>query len=81
MSSHGRLDVYLHWDVSAPGYIPVLSGDVVVVAPDGRFAASDWTHSDEHVWVLLRPGEYGVLVMTYVPASLPFQVNTEFRPQ
>jgi len=81
VSSDGRLDVYLHWDVSAPGYNPALSGEVVVVAPDGHFASSDWTHSDEHAWVLLRPGEYGVLVMTYVPASLPFQIKTEFRPQ
>ena len=23
----------------------------------------------------------GVVVMTYVPASLPFQIKTEFRPQ
>ena len=78
-STRGRLDVHLRWDVSAPGYVPTLSGDVVMVAPDGHFADSDWTHGEEHLWVSVRPGEYGVLVMSYVPASLPFQLSTEFR--
>src|SRR5262245_10195999 len=78
-STRGRLDVHLRWDVSAPGYVSSLSGDVVIVAPDGHFADSDWTHGEEHLWVSVRPGEYGVLVMSYVPASLPFQLSTEFR--
>ena len=61
--------------------MPSLSGGMVIVAPDGRFAASDWTHTEEQVNVLLRRGDYGVLVMNYVPARLPFQIRTEFRPQ
>lgn len=79
VSSDGRLDVFLKWDVTATGFDPLLSGDVIIVAPNGRFAASDWTHGEEHVYVLLRAGEYGVLVMNYVPVSLPFQLRTEFR--
>ena len=79
-STRGRLDVHLRWDVSAPGYVPTLSGDVVMVAPDGHFADSDWTHGEEHLWVSVRPGEYGVLVMSYVPARLPFELSTSFRP-
>jgi hypothetical protein len=79
--SDGRLDVYLRWDTSAPGFVPSLSGDVVIVAPNGRFATSDWTHTEEHVYVLLRRGDYGVLVMNYVPASLPFQIRAELHPQ
>jgi len=59
--------------------VPSLSGDVVVVAPDGHFASSDWTHEDEQLWVSVQPGGYAVLVMSYVPASLPFQISTEFH--
>jgi hypothetical protein len=78
-SAGGRLDVHLRWDASAPGYVSTLSGDVVAVAPDGHFADSDWTHEEEHLWVSVRSGEYGLLVMSYVPARLPFQLSTEFR--
>jgi len=77
--SEGRLDAFLRWDDAAPGFDPTLSGDVVLVAPNGRFTASDWQHADEHIFAFVQPGEYGVLVMSYVPASLPFQIRTEFR--
>jgi hypothetical protein len=78
--SDGQLDAFLRWDGSAPGFDPSLAGDVVLVAPDGRFATSGWQHTDEHISVLVQPGDYGVLVMSYVPASLPFQIRTELRP-
>jgi hypothetical protein len=77
--SDGWLAAFLRWDPSAPGFDPSLSGDVVLVAPDGRFAASDWQHTEESIDALVHPGEYGVLVMSYVPATLPFQIRVELR--
>jgi hypothetical protein len=81
ITSIGWLDAFLRWDSSAPGFDPSLSGDVVLVAPSGRFTASDWRHTEEHVFALVEPGDYGVLVMSYVPVSLPFQIKVERRPQ
>ena len=81
ITSIGWLDAFLRWDSSAPGFDPFLSGDVVLVAPSGRFTASDWRHTEEHVFALVEPGDYGVLVMSYVPVSLPFQIKVERRPQ
>ena len=81
VDSNGWLDVFLRWDASAPGFDPTLSGDVVLVAPNGQFTASDWQHTEEHAYARVRPGSYGVLVMSYVPASLPFQIRAELRPE
>jgi hypothetical protein len=53
----------------------------VLVAPSGRFTASDWRHTEERISALVEPGDYGVLVMSYVPVSLPFQIKVERRPQ
>ena len=75
----GRLDAFLRWDTSADGFDASLSGEVVLVAPSGRFAASDWGHTEEHILALVEPGDYGVLVMAYVPASLPFEIRVSFR--
>ena len=52
-----------------------------MVAPNGRFAASDWQHTEEHVFVWVEPGDYGVLVMNYAPASLPFRLRVEVSPR
>jgi hypothetical protein len=79
--SDGGLHAFVRWDTSAPGFDPSLSGDVVLVAPDGRFTASGWQHAEEHIYGLVQPGDYGVLVMSYVPANLPFQIRTELRPR
>ena len=79
--SDGWLDASLRWDTTAPGFDPSLSGDVVLVAPSGRFTASDWRHTEEQISALVEPGDYGVLVMSYVPVSLPFQIKLELRPQ
>ena len=76
----GTLDTFLHWDASAPGFAINLAGDVVLVKPSGQFAASDWLQTDVHVAVRVEPGDYGVLVMTYVPASLPFQIRIGLTP-
>ena len=76
----GRLDVFLRWDPSAPGFDPTLIGDAVLIAPDGRFNASPSLQVDEHTWALVDPGSYGVLVMSYVDTNLPFQIRTEFVP-
>jgi hypothetical protein len=76
----GTLETFLHWDASAPGFDINLAGDVVLVKPSGQFADSDWLQTDVHVAVRVEPGDYGVLVMTYVPASLPFQIRTELTP-
>jgi hypothetical protein len=80
VSNSGWLDASLLWDPTAPGFDASLSGDVVLVAPDGRFADSDWQHTEEHISVSVEPGDYGVLVMSYVPASVPFQIRIQLRP-
>ena len=80
MSADGWLNAFLLWDIAARGFDPSLAGEVVLVAPSGYFAASDWKNTDAHVFARVQPGNYGVLVMSYVPASLPFQISTEFRP-
>jgi hypothetical protein len=77
---HGRLDAFLRWDPSAPGFDPNLVGDVVLIAPDGRFNASPSLQLDEHTWALVEPGAYGVLVMSYVATNLPFRIRTELVP-
>ena len=51
------------------------------MAPDGRMASSDWQRTNPAISVLVQPGEYGAVVMTYVPRSQPFQLTMEFRPQ
>jgi hypothetical protein len=81
VTSDGWLNASLKWDTSAPGFDPARSGEVVFVAADGRFAASDWLHAEEHLAALVEPGDYGVLVMSYAPASLPFQINLELNPK
>ena len=75
----GRLDLFLRWDPSAPGYDPMLVGDVVLIAPNGRFNASPAANVDEHTWALVEPGDYGVLVMSYVETNLPFQLRAELK--
>lgn len=79
VSSHGWLEASIRWDPTAPGFDPSLSGDVVLVAPDGRFTASGWQHTEEQISGRVQPGNYGVLIMSYVPASLPFQITTDLR--
>jgi len=79
--SDGWLGAFLKWDASAPGFSENLAGEVVLVAPDGRMASSSWQHVEEEISAFVRPGNYGVLVMTYVPVSLPFQIKLELRPQ
>jgi hypothetical protein len=76
----GRLDAFLRWDPSAPGFDPALIGDVVLIAPNGRFNSSPSLQVDEHTWALVDPGPYGVLVMSYVETNLPFQIRTELVP-
>ena len=68
--SAGRLRAWLRWDTSAPGFDESLAGGVVFVARDGRFASSDWQRSELDVCARVEPGDYTVLVITYVPASL-----------
>jgi hypothetical protein len=80
MPSEGRLQAFLSWDAAAPGFDESLAGEVVLVANAGRFAASDWQRTELDIWALVQPGDYTVLVMTYVPVSLPFRLRTEFRP-
>ena len=55
VSASGWLDAFLTWDPTAPGFNPALSGDVVLVAPDGRFTASDWQHTEEHIFGRVEP--------------------------
>jgi hypothetical protein len=73
--------VFLRWDAAASGFDPALAGEVVLVAPDGRFTASGWQHIEEDTFARVQPGNYGLLVMAYVPASLPFQMRTAFRAE
>ena len=69
------------WDASAPGFNESLAGEVVLVAPDGRMASSSWQHVEEQISAFVQTGNYGVLVFTYVPVSLPFQIKLELRLQ
>jgi hypothetical protein len=77
--SEGRLNAFLRWDVSASGFDETLAGEVVLVANDGRFASSGWQKPQLDVWAPVSPGDYTVLVITYVPVSLPFQLKMDFR--
>ena len=77
--SEGRLEASLRWDASAPGFDESLAGEVVFVARDGRFASSDWQRSKVDAWAEVEPGDYTVLVITYVPVSLPFQLTMTLR--
>jgi hypothetical protein len=76
----GKLEAFLTWDPSAPGFNPTLVGDVVFIAPNGQFNASPGLSVDEYNWALVDPGTYGVLVMSYVEATLPFQLRMELTP-
>jgi hypothetical protein len=78
VESAGTLHVFLRWDPGAPDFDLSLAGDVVLVRPDGRFQSSEWHQIEVDVWGRVEPGEYAVLVMGYVPASLPFLLRTEF---
>jgi hypothetical protein len=77
--SSGWLYSTLRWDDSAPGFDLALAGDVVFVRPDGRFASSDWQRTEVEVAARVEPGDYTVLVITYGPVSLPFQLRTALR--
>jgi hypothetical protein len=77
ISSKSRFDLFLRWDPSAPGYDPTLVGDVVLVAPDGRFNSSPSLSPEEHTWAVVEPGVYGVIVNSYVDTDLPFQLRTQ----
>jgi hypothetical protein len=79
--SEGRLQAFLRWDASAPAFDESLAGEVVLVAADGRFASSDWQRAEVDVGARVQPGNYTVLVITYVPLSMPFQLRTEFLTQ
>ena len=80
VSGDGWLQASLRWDASAPGFDQSLAGDVVLVAPDGRLAASAWQRADVAVRVPVQRGDYGALVMTYVPVNQPFQLAMEYQP-
>ena len=77
--STGTLTAFLQWDASAPGFDASRAGDLVFVKPDGQFADSDWQQTEVRMSSSVQPGDYGVLVMTYVPASLPFQIRVDLR--
>jgi hypothetical protein len=78
--SDGQLDAFLRWDTTAPGFNLSLAGEVVLVAADGHFATSAWPGGGLQTFAFVRPGNYTVLVMSYVPVTLPFQIRLEFRP-
>jgi hypothetical protein len=80
VSSPGRLDAALRWDDAAPGFDLTLAGEVVLVAPSGRFASSDWQLPDPHVFAVVEPGEYDLLVISYVQTNQPFQLTTALSP-
>jgi hypothetical protein len=80
VSTPGRLDASLLWDSGASGFDLSLAGEVVLVAPSGRFASSSWQEVAPQVFALVEPGSYGLLVISYVPASLPFQLITALSP-
>ena len=75
----GWLDTSLRWDASAAGFDERLAGEFVLVAPDGRMASTDWQHVEQQLSAHVQPGDYGVLVMIYVPVSLPFRIELELR--
>jgi hypothetical protein len=77
--SAGWLYGSLLWDASAPGFTLNSAGDVVLVRHDGRFASSDWQRTEVEVSARVEPGDYTVLVMIYVPVSLPFQLRMDLR--
>jgi hypothetical protein len=77
--STGWLYGYLTWDASAPGFTPYSAGEIVLVRQDGRFAASAWLRPDLEVAARVEPGDYTVLVITYGPVSLPFQLTMNLR--
>ena len=77
--SEGRLKAFLRWDTSAPGFDQSLAGEVVLVANDGHFASSDWQKPELSVSAPVYAGDYTVLVITYVPVTLPFQLKMELR--
>jgi hypothetical protein len=81
IDAEGWLDISLRWDAAAEGFDPGLAGDVVLVAPNGNMAASGWQHLEESVSARVQPGNYGILVMSYVRATLPFQISAVLRPQ
>jgi hypothetical protein len=77
---HGKLEAFLNWDASAPGFDLTLAGDVVFIAPSGQFTASSGASAEEYKWALVDPGHYGVLVMSYANSTLPFQLRMELTP-
>ncbi len=79
VSGDGWLQASLRWDTSAPGFDESLAGEVVLVAPDGRMASSAWQRADVAVRVPVQRGDYGALVMTYVPVNQPFQLAMEHQ--
>jgi hypothetical protein len=78
--SDGQLDAFLRWDATAPGFTPSLAGEVILVAADGYFATSAWPGGGLQTFAFVKPGDYTVLIMSYVPVTLPFQIRLEFRP-
>ena len=81
VTSVGWFHGFVRWDASATGFDQSLAGEVVLVAPTGRFATSDWKHIDTEVVAKVDSGAYDVLAMSYVPATLPFQIRGELRPE
>jgi hypothetical protein len=79
VSGDGWLQASLQWDTSAPGFDESLAGEVVLVAPDGRMASSAWQRARVAVRVPVQRGDYGALVMTYVPENQPFQLRIEHQ--
>lgn len=79
VSGDGWLQASLRWGTSAPGFDEGLAGEVVLVAPDGRMASSAWQRADVAVRVPVQRGDYGALVMTYVPVNQPFQLGMEHQ--
>jgi hypothetical protein len=77
--AEGRLQASLRWDVSSPGFDANLAGEVVLVAPDGRMAASAWQRAEVAVATPVEPGEYGALVISYVPVNQRFELGIELQ--
>jgi hypothetical protein len=78
--SDGWLHAFLRWDSSAPGFDLKQAGEVVLVAPTGRFAASDLEREEVELSALVEPGIYDVLVMSYTSGvRLPFQLRAELQ--
>jgi hypothetical protein len=79
--SDGWLHAYLRWDSSASGLDPKFTGEVVLIAPTGRFAVSDWQQTtDTEVFAKVEPGPYDIMVIPSVDARFPFQLRAELRP-